>query len=76
MEYSVDATSKSGDNFTGQILEAEDFEQLKTYVQETFAWMNGCHDTSDVDCSYIKFDYDYVEDEDGNDVTKEAREWL
>ena len=57
-------------------IEAEDFDQLAQFVRESFAYMNGCHDTSEVDCSWIKFEYDYVEDEDGNDVTAEAQKYV
>ena len=63
-------------NSTGSLadeIEAEDLDQLAQFVRESFAYMNGCRDTSDVDCSWIKFKYDRVEDEDGNDITEDAR---
>lgn len=66
-------------NSTGSLaedIEAEDFDQLAQFIRESFAYMNGCHDTSEVDCSWIKFEYDYVEDEDGNDVTVEAQKYV
>lgn len=66
-------------NSTGSLaadIEAEDFDQLAQFVRESFAYMNGCRDTSEVDCSWIKFEYDYVEDEDGNDVTAEAQKYV
>ena len=69
--YYVEAHSKFG-SFEDEI-KAKDLYELAKFVRETFAWMNGCHDTSEVDCSWIKFEYDYVEDEDGNDVTEEAK---
>ena len=72
--YYVEAHSNFG-SFEDEI-QANDFTELAKFVRETFAWMNGCHDTSDVDCSWIKFEYDYVEDEDGNDVTKEAKKYI
>ena len=72
--YHVEAHSNFG-SFAEDI-NAEDLRQLVQFVRETFACMNGCHDTSDVDVSWIEFEYDLVEDEDGNDITEEARESL
>ena len=57
-------------------IEAEDLTQLAQFVRETFAYMNGCHDTSEIDCSWINFEYDIVEDEDGNNITEEARKYM
>ena len=70
MSYYVKAHSNLGE--LEEEINAEDLSQLADFVRETFAYMNGCHDTSEVDCSWIEFEYDYVEDEDGNDVTDEA----
>ena len=70
MNYYVKAHSNLGE--LEEDINAEDLSQLADFVRETFAYMNGCHDTSEVDCSWIEFEYDYVEDEDGNDVTDEA----
>ena len=70
MSYYVKAHSNLGE--LEEDINAEDLSQLADFVRETFAYMNGCHDTSEVDCSWIEFEYDYVEDEDGNDVTDEA----
>ena len=70
MSYYVKAHSTMGE--LEEDINAEDLSQLADFVRETFAYMNGCHDTSEVDCSWIEFEYDYVEDEDGNDVTDEA----
>lgn len=70
MSYYVKAHSEMGE--LEEEINAEDLSQLADFVRETFAYMNGCHDTSEVDCSWIEFEYDYVEDEDGNDVTDEA----
>lgn len=69
--YYVEA--HSGSSSLAEDINAEDFTQLAQFVRESFAYMNGCSDTSDVDCSWIKFTYDLVEDDDGNDVTDEAR---
>lgn len=68
--YYVEAHSSMGS--LSEDIEASDLCDLAQKVRETFAWMNGCHDTSDVDCSWIDFTYDLVEDEDGDDVTSEA----
>lgn len=57
-------------------IEAEDLDQLVQFVRESFARMAGCHDTSEMDVSWIKFEYDLVKDEDGNDITEEAREHM
>ena len=70
MSYYVKAHSNMDE--LEEEINAEDLSQLADFVRETFAYMNGCHDTSEVDCSWIEFEYDYVEDEDGNDVTDEA----
>ena len=70
MSYYVKAHSTMGE--LEEDINAEDLSQLADFVRETFAYMNGCHDTSEVDCSWIEFEYDCVEDEDGNDVTDEA----
>lgn len=72
--YYVEAHNSTGS--LAQDIEADDFDQLAQFVRESFAYMNGCHDTSEVDCSWIKFEYDYVEDEDGNDVTAEAQKYV
>ena len=72
--YYVEAHNSMGS--LAEDIEAEDFVQLAQFVRESFAYMNGCHDTSEVDCSWIKFEYDYVEDEDGNDVTAEAQKYV
>lgn len=69
--YYVEAHSHMGS--LAEEIDADDLYQLAQFVRESFAHMNGCHDTSEVDCSWIKFTYDLVEDEDGNDVTAEAR---
>ena len=68
--YYVQAHSSLGE--LDEDIEAEDLYQLAQFVRETFAYMNGCHDTSDVDVSWIEFTYDLVEDEDGEDITAEA----
>lgn len=70
MSYYVKAHSNMDE--LEEEINAEDLSQLADFVRETFAYMNGCHDTSEVDCSWIEFEYDCVEDEDGNDVTDEA----
>ena len=70
MSYYVKAHSNLGE--LEEDINAEDLSQLADFVRETFAYMNGCHDTSEVDCSWIEFEYDCVEDEDCNDVTDEA----
>lgn len=72
--YYVEAHNSTGS--LAEDIEAEDLEQLAQFVRESFAYMNGCHDTSEVDVSWIKFTYDLVEDEDGNDITDEARKSL
>ena len=72
--YYVEAHNNSG-SFAEEI-EAEDLTQLAQFVREKFAYMNGCHDTSEIDCSWIKFEYDIVEDEDGNNITEEARKYM
>ena len=72
--YYVEAHNNTGS--LAEDIEAKDLEQLAQFVRESFAYMNGCHDTSDVDVSWIKFEYDLVEDEDGNDITEEARKSL
>lgn len=72
--YYVEAHNSTGS--LSEDIEAEDLDQLAQFVRESFAYMNGCHDTSEVDCSWIKFEYDYVEDEDGNDVTAEAQKYV
>ena len=72
--YYVEAHNNSG-SFAEEI-EAEDLTQLAQFVREKFAYMNGCHDTSEIDCSWITFEYDIVEDEDGNDITEEARKYM
>ena len=72
--YYVEAHNSMGS--LAKDIEAEDFDQLAQFVRESFAYMNGCHDTSEVDCSWIKFEYDYVEDEDENDVTAEAQKYV
>lgn len=69
--YYVEAHNNAGS--LAEDIAAEDLDQLTQFVRESFAYMNGCHDTSEVDCSWIKFEYDVVEDEDGNDITEEAR---
>jgi len=74
MNYYVEAHNNTG-SFAEDIV-AEDLDQLAQFVRETFAYMNGCHDTSEVDCSWIKFEYDVVEDDEGNDVTEEARKHI
>ena len=71
--YYVEAHNSNG-SFAEDI-SAEDLVQLAQFVRETFAHMNGCHDTSEVDCSWISFEYDLVEDEDGNDITSMANEY-
>ena len=72
--YYVEAHDNNG-SFAEEI-EAEDLTQLAQFVRETFAYMNGCHDTSEIDCSWINFEYDIVEDEDGNNITEEARKYM
>jgi hypothetical protein len=72
--YYVEAHNSTGS--LAKDIEAEDFDQLAQFIRESFAYMNGCRDTSEVDCSWIKFEYDYVEDEDGNDVTAEAQKYV
>ena len=72
--YYVEAHSKLG-SFSNEIT-AKDLNELAQFVRETFAYMNGCNDTSDIDCSWIKFTYDSVEDEDGNDITDEAQKYI
>ena len=72
--YYVEAHSNFG-SFSEDIT-AKDLTELAQFVCETFAYMNGCNDTSEVDVSWIKFEYDYVEDENGNDITDEARKSL
>jgi hypothetical protein len=72
--YYVEAHNSTGS--LAKDIEAEDFDQLAQFIRESFAYMNGCRDTSEVDCSWIKFEYDYVEDEDGNDVTVEAQKYV
>lgn len=69
--YYVEAHRRNGDSFA-QDIEAKDLDQLADFVRETFVYMEGCHDTSEVDCSWVKFEYDLVEDEDGEDITEEA----
>lgn len=72
--YYVEAHNNNG-SFAKDI-EAENLTQLAQFVRETFAYMNGCHDTSEIDCSWIKFEYDCVEDEDDNDITEEAQKYM
>lgn len=69
--YYVEAHTKSGDSLAEDIW-ADNLWQLATFVRESFAHMNGCHDTSEVDCSWIKFEYDFVEGDEGEDLTAEA----
>lgn len=68
--YYVEAHNDSGS--LAEDINADDLCQLAQFVRESFAYMNGCHDTSEVDVSWIMFEYDLVEDEDGNDITAEA----
>lgn len=59
----------------GEIVEdiaASDIDELIKSTRESFACMNGCHDTSDGDVSWIDVKFIKVEDEDGNDITDEA----
>ena len=72
--YYVEAHNSNGS--LAEDIEAEDLDQLAQFVRESFAYMNGCHDTSEIDVSWITFKYDRVEDEDGNDITEEAREHM
>ena len=72
--YHVGAHSKFG-LFEIEIL-AKDFYELAQFVRETFATMDGCNDTSEIDCSWIKFEYDYVKDENGNNITEEAIKYI
>lgn len=72
--YYVEASSKFGS--LERDFEAEDLTELAQFVRETFAYMNGCEDTSEVDCSWIKFKYIKVEDEDGEDITEEAKKFI
>jgi len=52
---------------------AKDLRELRQYVKETFVALDGCRDTSEVDCSWVDFYYDYVEECD-KDITDKARE--
>lgn len=72
--YYVEAHSNIGS--MSEDIEAEDFAELAQFVRERFAYMNGCHDTSEVDCSWIDFEYDLVEDDEGEDVTSEAQKYV
>lgn len=69
--YYVEAHRHNGDSFA-QDIKAKDLDQLANFVRETFVYMEGCRDTSEVDCSYDKFESDLVEDENGEDITEEA----
>lgn len=69
--YSVTAHNATGE-FDCDI-QANDLVQLAQYVRETFKYMGGCRDTSEVDCSDITFTYDSVVDDLGEDVTAEAQ---
>lgn len=73
MYYSVEASA--GDFHMSDEIQASDLGELAQFVRETIAYhRDGVRDTSEVDCSHIKFKYEEVIDEDGNDVTKEAEE--
>lgn len=72
--YYVEASSNLGS--LERDFEAHDFTELAQFVRETFAYMNGCEDTSKVDCSWIKFEYIKVENEDGEDITNEAKKYI
>ena len=74
MNYYVEAESRIGE--LAEDIEAQDLNELVQFTRETFAYMNGCHDTSDVDVSWIKFKFTKVEDEDGEDITDEANEHI
>ena len=74
MNYYVEANNSTGS--LAEDIEAEDLVQLAQFVRESFARMNGCRDTSEVDCSWIGFEYDLVEDEDGNNMTLEASRYV
>ena len=71
MYYSVEVT---GDDFNmSDEINASNLEELAQGVREIIAYYrDGVMDTSEVDCSHIKFKYEEVIDENGNDVTKEA----
>ena len=55
---------------------ANDLAELAKFVQEKFAYYDGNDDTSKIDCSYIKFEYDKVENEDFEDITEEANKYV
>ena len=73
MEYYVEAIARHGFSMNDQI-NASNLVELAQFVRETIAFhRDGIHDTSEVDCSHIDFEYKYVEDENGNDVTADAK---
>jgi len=74
MMYYVEAVARHGFSIDDEI-EASSLEELAQFVRETIAFhRDGIHDTSEIDCSYIDFEYNHVEDENGNDVTAEAND--
>ena len=72
IEYHVEA--KFGNDEIDTDISASSLEELVKFTRETFAQMHGCRDTSTVDVSWIDFKFINVEDENGNNVTKEANE--
>ena len=66
--YVVDVLSPLGT--IGEEFDAVDLEDLAAQVRAKIAYMNGAED--DTNTSWIPFEYESVEDENGNDVTEEA----
>ena len=70
MNYYVEAESSFSE--LAEDINAKDLNELVQFTRESFAYMNGCNDTSEEDVSWINFKFTYVEDEAGDDVTEEA----
>lgn len=72
-----DVTAESTDFEMGDCIEAKDFSELAQFIRETIAYYrDNVSDTSTTDCSYVRFKYIQVLDENGNDVTNIATEYM
>lgn len=72
-----DVTAESTDFEMNDCIEAKDFAELAQFIRETIAYYrDNVSDTSVTDCSYVVFKYIHVLDENGNDVTNIAIEYM
>jgi hypothetical protein len=72
-----DVTAESTDFEMNDCIEAKDFVELAQFIRETIAYYrDNVSDTSVTDCSYVVFKYLQVLDENGNDVTNIAIEYM